>query len=495
MRFLRSSGILLHPTSLPGPYGIGDLGREARRFADFLAESGQTLWQVLPLGPTGYGDSPYQCFSALAGNPLLIAMDDWDVPAAPAFPRDEVDFARVIVWKMGVLEAAAERFFSGPGDPAFSDFCTSNASWLEDFALFMALKQHHGEVVWSRWEPGARTRDPQALAAWRERLAPAIAAHRYFQFLFFRQWRELREYCRARNIRIMGDLPIYVAHDSADVWAKPEAFQLDAQGDPTVVAGVPPDYFSATGQRWGNPIYRWESMAADGYGWWLERFRAVLAQFDLVRLDHFRGFEAYWEVPASEPTAEHGRWVAGPGAALFDAAWKALGDLPFVAENLGVITPEVEAIRTRFDLPGMSILQFAFGDDPQGPSFRPHNFPRNMVAYTGTHDCDTTVGWWSSEGRGESTRNSDAIRRERQFTRAYLHTTGAEIHWDFIRALESSVADTVLIPLQDVLGLGSKARMNQPATLGGNWRWRYREGALTPPVASRLRELARMYDR
>jgi 4-alpha-glucanotransferase len=495
MRFPRSSGILLHPTSLPGPYGIGDLGHGARRFADFLAVSGQTLWQVLPLGPTGYGDSPYQCFSALAGNPLSIAMDDWDVPPPPAFPLDEVDFARVIPWKMGVLEAAARRFFSGPGDPAFAAFCAENASWLDDFALFMALKQHQPEGVWSRWEPGARARDPQALAAWRERLAPAIAAQRYFQFLFFRQWRELRDYCRARNIRIMGDLPIYVAHDSADVWANPEAFHLDAQGDPTVVAGVPPDYFSSTGQRWGNPIYRWEAMAADGYRWWLDRFRAVLAQFDLVRLDHFRGFEAYWEVPASEPTAEHGRWVAGPGTALFEAAWKTLGDLPFVAENLGVITPEVEAIRTRFDLPGMSILQFAFGDDPQGPSFRPHNFPRNMVAYTGTHDCDTTVGWWSSEGRGESTRSYESIQRERQFTRAYLHSTGAEIHWDFIRALESSVADTVLIPLQDVLGLGSQARMNQPATLGGNWRWRYREGALTPPVATRLRELARLYDR
>jgi 4-alpha-glucanotransferase len=495
MRFPRSSGILLHPTSLPGPYGIGDLGIGARRFADFLADSGQTLWQVLPLGPTGYGDSPYQCFSALAGNPLLISIDDWDVPPPPASPQDEVDFARLIPWKMGVLEAAASRFFSGPGDPAFPAFCAANASWLDDFALFMALKQHYGEVVWSRWEPGARARDAQALEAWRERLAPAIAAQRYFQFLFFQQWRDLRDYCRARSIRIMGDLPIYVAHDSADVWANPDAFHLDAQGDPTVVAGVPPDYFSSTGQRWGNPIYRWEAMAADEYRWWLDRFRAVLAQFDLVRLDHFRGFEAYWEVPASEPTAEHGRWVAGPGAALFEAAWKTLGDLPFVAENLGVITPAVEAIRTRFDLPGMSILQFAFGDDPQGPGFRPHNFPRNMVAYTGTHDCDTTVGWWSSEGRGESTRNAEAIQRERQFTRAYLHTTGAEIHWDFIRALESSVADTVLIPLQDVLGLGRAARMNQPATLGGNWRWRYLEGVLTPPAASRLRELTRMYDR
>lgn len=495
MRFPRSSGILLHPTSLPGPFGIGDLGISARRFADFLAESGQTLWQVLPLGPTGYGDSPYQCFSALAGNPLLIALDRLDAGTPPEFAEDQVDFAPVIAWKMGVLEAAAQRYFAGPGDAGFPAFCAANAGWLDDFALFMALKQHHGEVIWSRWETGARSRDARALAEWRERLAPAIAAQRYFQFLFFRQWQELREYARARQIRIMGDLPIYVAHDSADVWACPEAFQLDLHGDPTVVAGVPPDYFSATGQRWGNPIYRWEKMAAEGYRWWLDRFRAVLAQFDLIRLDHFRGFEAYWEVPATEATAEHGRWVKGPGAALFEAVRLELGELPFVAENLGVITPEVETIREQFDLPGMSILQFAFGDDPQGPGFRPHNYPRNLVAYTGTHDCDTTVGWWSSEGRGESTRTVEAIQRERAYTRAYLNTDGREIHWEFIRALEASVADTVLVPLQDVLGLGSEARMNQPATLGGNWRWRYREGALTPPVARRLLGLTRMYDR
>jgi 4-alpha-glucanotransferase len=450
---------------------------------------------VLPLGPTGYGDSPYQCFSALAGSPLLIALDDLDVPAPPPFPEDEVDFARLIPWKMGVLDAAARRFFAGPGSAAFDTFCADNASWLEDFALFMALKQRHGEVVWSRWEPGARSRDLHALAAWRERLAPAIAAHRYFQFLFFQQWRDLRAYCHAREIRIMGDLPIYVAHDSADVWARPEAFHLNAGGDPTVVAGVPPDYFSATGQRWGNPIYRWDRMAAEGYRWWLDRFRAVLAQFDLVRLDHFRGFEAYWEVPATEPTAAHGRWVQGPGAALFEAARQALGELPFVAENLGVITPEVEAIRARFDLPGMSILQFAFGDDPQGPGFRPHNYPRNLTAYTGTHDCDTTVGWWTSDGRGESTRTPEAILRERNVAREYLNTDGREIHWDFIRALEASVADTVLIPMQDVLGLGSHARMNQPATLGGNWRWRYREDLLTPQLALRLFALTRMYDR
>jgi len=492
MHFPRSSGILLHPTSLPGAQGIGDLGASARRFADFLADAGQTLWQVLPLGPTGYGDSPYQCFSALAGNPLLIAIDGAD---APRFPLDSVDYARVIRWKMGLLEEAARRFFAGPADASFTAFRGANAGWLEDFALFMALKQRNDWAVWSRWAPPLRNRDPRELGQWRERLAPAIDAHCYYQFLFFEQWRRLREYCRARNIRIMGDLPIYVSHDSADVWVRPDAFQLDENGEPAVVAGVPPDYFSATGQRWGNPIYRWDVLEAEGYKWWLDRFRAVLGQFDMVRLDHFRGFEAYWESPAAESTAEHGRWVKGPGPALFEAARREFGELPLVAENLGVITPEVEAMRGKFDLPGMSILQFAFGDDPQAHTFRPHNYPRNIVAYTGTHDCDTTAGWWTSTGHGESTRTPESIAREREFTRRYLHTRGDEIHWDFIRALQASVADTVLMPLQDVLGLGSDARMNQPATLGGNWRWRYREEMLTPPMAARLKELARTYDR
>ncbi|MBS1854749.1 MAG: 4-alpha-glucanotransferase [Acidobacteria bacterium] len=495
MRFPRSSGILLHPTSLPGPYGIGDLGSAAYRFADFLGDAGQTLWQVLPLGPTGYGDSPYQCFSARAGSPLLIALEPLDVAAQPDLPRDSVEFERVIPWKMGVLAEAARRFFAGPEDPAYTAFREANADWLEDFALFMALKQHHGDTAWTRWEAGARTRDPEALAAWRERLAEVIAAHRYYQFLFFRQWGALRDYCRARRIRIMGDLPFYVAHDSADVWANPGGFHLDENGNPTVVAGVPPDYFSATGQRWGNPIYRWDAMAADGYRWWLDRFRAVPGQFDLVRLDHFRGFEAGWEVPASEPTAERGRWAQGPGAALFEAVRQALGELPFVAENLGAITPEVEAIRDRFDLPGMSILQFAFGDDPQGPAFRPHNFSRNQVAYTGTLDCDTTVGWWTGDGPGGSTRTPESILRERKFARRYLNTEGREIHWEFIRTLEASVADTVLIPLQDVLGLGSEARMNRPGTLTGNWRWRFRDDALTPPITRRLHAITRMYDR
>src|SRR5471030_1695201 len=362
-------------------------------------------------------------------------------------------------------------------------------------SLFMALKRQHDMQTWTRWEPGARSRDPRALATWRQKLAEPVAVQKFLEFVFFEQWRGLREYCRGRRIRIMGDLPIYVAHDSADVWANPQFFHLDAQGDPTAVAGVPPDYFSATGQLWGNPIYRWDALAADGYRWWLGRFRAVLDMVDLVRLDHFRGFEAHWEVPASEKTAEHGRWVKGSGAYLFHAARAALGDLPLVAENLGVITPAVEAIREQFGFPGMSILQFAFGADPQGPSFRQHNYPRRLVAYTGTHDCDTTVGWWTSEGQGESTRSAEDIHKERELARQYLNSDGRDIHWVFIRTLLASVADTVLIPLQDVLGLGAAARMNQPATLGGNWRWRYRAAMLTPDLAPRLASLTALYGR
>jgi 4-alpha-glucanotransferase len=501
MRFPRSSGILLHPTSLPGRYGIGDLGAEARRFVDFLAAAGQTLWQVLPLGPTGYGDSPYQCFSARAGNPLLISLEGlvekkWlDASAlagAPAFPEDRVDFEQLVPWKTAVLESAARHF---SGRSGFEKFCEANQHWLDDYALFMALKAKHHGVAWNQWEPGARDREPKALAQWREQLAGPVAAQKFLQFVFFEQWRELREYARERGVRIMGDLPIYVAHDSADVWAHPQYFQLDAQGNPTVVSGVPPDYFSATGQLWGNPIYRWDAHAKDGYGWWLDRFRAAFEMVDMIRLDHFRGFEAYWEIPASEPTAVHGRWVKGPGAALFRAAQSALGELPLVAENLGVITPEVEAIRHEFALPGMAVLQFAFGTDAQAPTFRPHNYPREVVAYSGTHDSDTTMGWWLSKGRGESTRSDDDIRRERDFAMRYLNTDGREIHWVFIRTLLASVADTVLFPLQDVLGLGTEARMNLPATMGGNWRWRYRVGELKPEHAERLGELTRLYER
>lgn len=496
----RSSGILLHPTSLPGPSGIGDLGAGARRFVDYLADAGQSLWQVLPLGPTGFGDSPYQCFSARAGNPLLISLETLagGAPAAPDFCPDRVDFEHVIPWKRAALETAAREFREGASAAErrrFEEFSQENAAWLDDFALFMALKGLDPARVWNHWDQDIRVRDPRALERWRTRLDEPVATQKYLQYVFFSQWKELRSYCRDRGVRIMGDLPIYVAHDSVDVWVNPRYFQLDDAGNPTAVAGVPPDYFSATGQLWGNPLYAWDALAQDHYGWWVNRLRAVLNLVDVVRLDHFRGFEAYWEIPAGAPTAASGRWVKGPGSDLFRTMQASLGTLPLVAENLGVITPEVEALRTQFGFPGMSILQFAFGTDPQAPGFRPHNYSREMVAYTGTHDCDTTVGWWTSRGHGESTRSAEDIRAERDYARRYLNTDGSRIHWDFMRALLASVADTVLIPLQDVLGLGSEARMNQPATLSGNWRWRFRREMLTPETARELRDLTELYER
>ena len=502
----RTSGILLHPTSLPGRFGIGELGPEAIRFADFLAAAGQRLWQVLPLGPTGYGDSPYQCFSAFAGNPLLVSLDvleaegllmPADLAETPAFPEHEVDYGPVIDFKRSALARAFARFREHAGPPerdAFQAFRREQAAWLDDFAVFMAVKAAHGGGAWTEWDREIAARRPEALERWRREKADEIEATRFTQHLFFRQWTELRRHCHARHMKIMGDVPIFVAHDSADVWAHPELFRLDETGRPTVVAGVPPDYFSATGQLWGNPLYRWDEMARTGYSWWIERMRSTLSVVDLIRLDHFRGFEAYWEIPASAPTAATGQWVKGPGAALFDALHSALGTLPIVAENLGVITPEVEALRERYGFPGMAILQFAFGGDPQGSTFIPHNYSRDRVVYTGTHDNDTVVGWWTS-GVGDSTRTLEEVEAEREFARRYMHSDGREIHWDFIRTLLGSVAELAIVPLQDVLGLGSEARMNVPARPSGNWRWRFAAGALTPEVRGRLREITEDYGR
>ncbi|MFZ1005279.1 MAG: 4-alpha-glucanotransferase [Candidatus Sulfotelmatobacter sp.] len=507
MIFPRGSGILLHVTSLPGPHGIGDLGASAHRFVDFLAESGQTIWQVLPVSPTGYGDSPYQCFSAFAGNSLLIdliklqeqgRLEPRDLAAASQLPKDYVDYAKVIDLKQALLRNAARHFFINASDADsrfFTAFCKDNAWWLDDYALFMAGKDFHRGVVWTEWETGLAHRDPIALSEWREKLSPEVEVHKFAQFEFFRQWEDLKSRCHRNGIRIMGDIPIYVAHDSADVWAHSEMFQLNDDGRPTVVAGVPPDYFSATGQLWGNPIYRWEVLARSGYRWWIDRFRASLKLFDMVRLDHFRGFEAYWEVPADASTAIGGKWVKGPGRELFEVLQKELKELPVVAENLGVITPEVESLRQEFGFPGMSLLQFAFGNDPQGSSFRPHNYTRELAAYTGGHDNDTTVGWWTSTGVGESTRTAEDICKEREFTRAYLGFENEPIHWVFIRAVMASVAAIAIVPLQDVLGFGSEARMNLPGTVSGNWKWRYRENALTGEIKTKLRELRRIYDR
>jgi glycogen debranching enzyme GlgX/4-alpha-glucanotransferase len=484
----RTAGILLHPTSLPGPHGIGDLGPEAHRFVEVLAAAGMRLWQMLPLGPTGYGDSPYQCFSAFAGNPLLI-----HVPGEGGdFPADRVDFGRAIPHKQALLRQATAALVP---DETYEAFVAAHACWLEDYALFMALKHAHGGRAWTAWDPGAARRDAKALDLWRAKLADDIEHVRREQFLFASQFAALRAACVAKGIHLMGDLPIYVAHDSADVWANPTLFKLDASGRPTVQAGVPPDYFSATGQLWGNPIYDWEAMRATGFDWWVHRMRAAFALFDTVRIDHFRGFEAYWEVPGADTTAVHGEWVPGPGAALFTAITNALGPLPIVAENLGVITPAVEALREQFGYPGMSILQFAFGIDDEACNFRPHTYPRARVVYTGTHDNDTTVGWWNSTPGADSVRTADDIAREKEFARRYLGTDGTEIHWTLIRTALASVADTVLIPLQDVLGLGSAARMNLPGRQDGNWGFRFTWDQLTPDLVQRLRALADLYDR
>jgi 4-alpha-glucanotransferase len=488
MDFSRSAGILLHPTSLPGPNGVGEIGPEALRFVAFLAEAGLTIWQMLPLGPTGYGNSPYQCFSAFAGNPLLI-----HVPDGPDdLPADRVDYARVIPRKQALLRRATEAFVP---DDGYRRFVAEHGGWLEDYALFMALKGAHGGVAWTDWERGAALRDPSALDGWRARLARDVEHFRREQALFFGQFRALRQSCRDRGVRLMGDVPIYVAHDSADVWAHRSLFQLDAAGRPKVQAGVPPDYFSATGQLWGNPIYDWEALRATGYDWWIRRMRSALELFDLVRVDHFRGFEAYWEVPGDATTAARGRWVPGPGADLFEAITGALGPLPIVAENLGVITPEVEALRERLGYPGMSILQFAFGTDQQASTFLPHTYRRELVVYTGTHDNDTTLGWWQSSGEGDSTRAAEDVAEEKDHALRYLAADGREMNWTLIRAALASVADTALIPLQDLLGLGSEARMNLPGRESGNWAFRFTWDQVTPALARRLRDLVDLYQR
>lgn len=498
MRFARSSGILLHPTSLPGPWGIGDLGSAAYQFVDFLHTAGQSLWQVLPLGPTGYGDSPYQAFSAFAGNPLLISLDqliqrgllsyDEVIEAAGGrdLATDRVNYGEVISFKLPLLERSYERLQAGVAPDlaaAFAIFCTEQAAWLDDFAMFMAFKAAHGGQPWNTWEPELRAREPEALAAARQTHAAAIALQQYLQFMFFQQWLPLKAYANERGIRIIGDAPIFVAYDSADVWANPDLFYLDAQGQPTVVAGVPPDYFSETGQLWGNPLYRWPKMAEDGYAWWIRRLRATLTQVDILRLDHFRGFAAYWEVPASEETAMNGRWVKGPGPDLFTHLTNALGELPIIAEDLGLITPDVHALRKQFGFPGMLVLQFAFGGDAENV-YMPHYHTANTVVYTGTHDNNTTVGWFET-----------LEHEEREQVRAYLGRSGSDIAWDLLRMAMMSVANMAVVPFQDVLRLGADARMNTPGLAGGNWGWRFRAEAMNEGMAHGLHFFAGLYDR
>ena len=506
MNFPRSSGILLHLTSLPGPFGIGDLGPEAYAFADFLETAGQSLWQVLPLGPTGYGDSPYACYSAFAGNTLLVSPEQLvadglltkeDLANSSAFPKERVDFEAVHLYKDSILHKVFASF-RRDADPklrnAFAEFCRRHVSWLDDYALFRALKDARGGVAWNEWEPALVRRDPAAFEVARKELSEQIEAQKVYQFLFFRQWFALKADCNERGIKLVGDIPIFVAHDSADVWTNPDQFKLNEDGTPIVVAGVPPDYFSATGQLWGNPLYNWKRMRADGFRWWIERVRATLEMVDIVRIDHFRGFAACWEIPGGDKTAERGCWVEAPGRELFIAIKEALGELPIIAEDLGVITPDVEALRDDFGFPGMRILQFGFSSDTKNIDL-PHNYHQNVVVYTGTHDNDTAVGWFSSVAGEGSTRDAKQIEREKEFCLKYLHTEGKEINWDFIRAVFASVANTAVVPLQDVLGLGTEARMNLPNSTEGNWSWRFRPGVLTSEVADRLRELTELYGR
>ncbi|MCC6796431.1 MAG: 4-alpha-glucanotransferase [Candidatus Hydrogenedentes bacterium] len=503
---MRSSGVLLHPTSFPSQFGIGDLGDNAYRFVEWLERAGQRVWQVLPLGPTGYGDSPYQSFSTFAGNWLLISPErlvadgvlaQSSIDDAPAFPAGKVDFGWVIDWKRKLLKSAADNFFANEAHsdhPAYEQFCRENDWWLSDYTFFMAVKEAQGGLPWNQWEEGVAKRYGLSLHEWGTRLAEPIRTLKFAQYQFFKQWFALKEFANARGVRIIGDIPIYVAHDSADVWAHQELYQLDDAGNSTVVAGVPPDYFSATGQLWGNPIYRWELHAERGFDWWIDRIRATLRMVDWIRIDHFRGFEAYWEVPGTEKTAVNGRWVKGPCDALFEAVRHALGEVPVVAENLGVITDEVEALRKRHGFPGMAVLQFAFGKDAAHSGLLPHKWEHDTVAYTGTADNDTTIGWWKAEGG--STQDRKAIKAERAYAKQYLDTTGKDIHWVCIRAVMASVADTAIFPLQDVIGLDTDARMNLPGSFGGhNWTWRYMEDQLTDESADRLRGLAEIFGR
>ncbi len=503
--FPRGSGVLVHPTSLPGRFGIGDLGDAAYRLIDFLTAGGQRYWQIMPLGPTSYGDSPYQALSAMAGNPLLISLDQlieerclapWDLDRAPNFPDDVVDFGPVINCKQQLLRLSYDNFNANAGDALRSElveFCSTNSWWLDDFTLFAALKERHGGASWNTWEQdkapaqrtGIATHQPEAVERWRIMAGEQIRFHQYVQFLFHRQWSGLKAYANERGIRIIGDVPIFVAYDSADAWAHPELFHLDDQGKPTLVAGVPPDYFSPTGQLWGNPLYNWDAMARDGYAWWIDRFRRAFQQVDVVRLDHFRGFEACWAVPAGEETAINGRWVKSPGGELFKTVGDALGSLPFIAEDLGLITPEVEALREECGFPGMKVLQFAFSDDADNP-YLPHNYESNCVVYTGTHDNDTTLGWWKSTGEKERA----AVRRYVGPAPFRVGDPGEEVNWALIRLAMISVARTAILPLQDLLGVGSEGRMNTPGRASGNWGWRFTSAMLAPGLAGRLKELA-----
>jgi 4-alpha-glucanotransferase len=494
----RTSGILLHPTCFPSRFGIGDLGEEAYRFIDFLADGLQQVWQILPLGPTGYGNSPYLCYSALAGNPLLIAPDklvedellsEEDFVNLPNFSPDSVDFNAVIETKFPILKRASDRFqqkASKELKSEFAEFCDRHRHWLDDYALFMALKEAFGGESWNNWDKEIAQRHPEAIARWTQQLGESIFWQKFLQFEFFRQWKSLKKYANEKGVSIFGDIPIYVAHDSVDVWANPELFCLDEKtGEAALMAGVPPDYFSETGQLWGNPVYDWKKHEKSNFAWWMRRVEGILEYVDIVRIDHFRGFESFWAVPQGEETAMNGVWVPAPGEAFFRLLQRKLGDLPIVAEDLGVITPEVEALRDNFGFPGMKILHFAFDSD-RANAFLPFNFTnRNCIVYTGTHDNDTTVGWFEVRSPEEKARVVDFL--------GCLCDDG--IHWSLIRLALGTIANTAIFPFQDLLGLGSDTRMNKPSVADGNWNWRYRAEAVNTDVSAKLKYLTSLYGR
>ena len=495
MKFPRSSGILLHPTSLPGPFGSGDLGASAYRFVDWLSSTGQSLWQMLPTGPAGMANSPYMSLSAFAGSPMLIdpielVSHGWlgqdDVQSVSGFSDARVDYPRVSQARMALLAKASKQFFqrrNGDDRQHYEAYCEAEKSWLDDYSLFQALNQHFSGKGWVEWDHDLVHRDQKALDNAAGELREYIDFHKFTQWCYHRQWTAIKKYANDRNVRLVGDIPIFVAHHSADVWSNQETFTIDENGMPLFVAGVPPDYFSEDGQRWGNPLYRWDVMGRQHYRWWVSRFRNTFALFDIIRIDHFRGFEAYWEIPAKEKTARTGRWVKAPGEDLFTAIKNELGTLPIIAEDLGVVTPEVTALREKFGFPGMKILQFAFSTDP-ADNFLPHRYEKNYVVFTGTHDNDTTIGWYEK-----------ANEHERDFVRRYCRTNGSEIHWDLMTLALQSTADIAVIPLQDVIGLGSEGRMNFPGTVDGNWEWRFTWDQLNARATERLADLTALYGR
>jgi len=498
----RSSGILLHPSSLPGRFGIGEIGQGAELWLESLDRMGQKLWQVLPLGPTGYGNSPYQSPSSFAGNPLFISFDSLvrdglvtpsDLKMVPEFRDNHVDYDAVIEVRMAFLKNAARRFtrqceVSPLLLRAFESFCTREQDWLDDFALYTALRIEHGLKAWNEWPRDLALRQPEAIAEAIAALEEEIEEVKVLQFFFHRQWNKLRLKARELGISIIGDIPIFAAHDSADVWANRELFHLDGAGNPTVVAGVPPDYFAATGQRWGNPLYDWPKHLQTNFAWWKARLKKVLSLVDLVRIDHFRGFAAYWEIPASEETAINGRWVPSPGDELFTALRAEMGEVPVIAEDLGIITPDVVELRDRHGFPGMKVMQFAFGADSLAEEYIPENYPMECVAYTGTHDNDTVLGLFRSEAGGDTTRTQEMVEAERRTILNYTKTDGRELNWDYIHHVWQSKAQLALCPLQDVLGLGSEARMNTPGKMGDFWAWRFEWHQLNYLVEERLRK-------